>query len=144
MPLIYVNCPENTFSAAAKDALADELTTIALATERLPDTPYGRSKVWIYFHEYPAAMVYHGGQTAGTQVISLEVNAFQGGHTIASKQALIEQFTKAIGHHAGIAAGARVPVYILLRDVPESNWGAFGQTTTLNDLRHPPADAVPV
>ena len=49
MPLIYVNCPENTFSSAAKDALADELTTIALTTERLPDTPYGRSKVWIYF-----------------------------------------------------------------------------------------------
>ena len=144
MPLIYVNCLENTFSAAAKDALADELTTIALATERLPDTPYGRSKVWIYFHEYPAAAVYHGGQTAGANVISLEVNAFQGGHTVASKQALIAQFTEAIRPHAGIAAGALVPVYILLRDVPESNWGAFGQTTTLNDLRHSPAGAVPI
>ena len=144
MPLIYVNCPENTFSAAAKDALAEELTTIALATELLPDTLYRRSTVWIYFHEYPATAVYHGGKSGGTQMISLEVNAFQGGHTVSSKQALIERFTKAIGQHAGIAAAARVPVYILLRDVPESDWGVFGSTTTLNELHHPPADAVPV
>lgn len=88
--------------------------------------------------------MYHGGQTAGTNVISLEVNALQGGHTIASKQALIAQFTEAIRPHAGIAADALVPVYILLRDVPESDWGAFGQTTTLNELHHPPADAVPI
>jgi phenylpyruvate tautomerase PptA (4-oxalocrotonate tautomerase family) len=93
MPLIYINCPENTFSAAAKDALADELTTIALAAEQLPDTPFVRSTVWIYIHEYPAATVYHGGKLAGTRVISLEVNAFAGGHTNASKQVLIYQFT---------------------------------------------------
>ena len=88
--------------------------------------------------------MYHAGKSGGTQVISLEVNAFQGGHTVSSKQALIERFTEAISRHAGIAAGARVPVYILLRDVPESDWGVFGATTTLNELHHPPADAVPV
>ena len=144
MPLIYVNCPENTFSAAARAALADELTTIALATEHLPDTPYGRSKVWLYFHEYPAAAVYHGGQPAGTKVISLEVNAFQGGHDAASKQELIRQFTRAIGQHAGLAATDRVPVYLLFRDVPTTDWGVFGETMTLHDLQHPPTDAVPV
>ena len=144
MPLIYVNCPENTFSAAAKDALAEELTTIALATERLPDTPYGRSKVWIYFHDYPAAAVYHGGQTTGTHVISLEVNALQGGHDTASKLALIQQFTEAIRPHVGLRPGDRVPVYILLRDVPEADWGAFGATTTPHELHQPLADAVPV
>jgi phenylpyruvate tautomerase PptA (4-oxalocrotonate tautomerase family) len=79
MPLIYVSCPDATFSAAAKDALAEELTSLALAAERLAATPFVRSTVWIYFHEYPAATVYHGGKSAGTKVISLEVNAFQGG-----------------------------------------------------------------
>jgi phenylpyruvate tautomerase PptA (4-oxalocrotonate tautomerase family) len=141
MPLIYVNCPENTFSAAAKDALAEELTTLALAAEQLPDTPFVRSTVWIYIHEYPAATVYHGGKSAGTRVISLEVNAFSGGHDDASKQTLIQQFTEAIRHHTGLTKAALVPVYILFRDVPASNWGVFGTTITLHDLRHPPAEA---
>lgn len=144
MPLIYVNCPENTFSAAAKDALAEELTSIALATERLPDTPFVRSTVWIYIHEYPAATVYHGGKPAGTKVISLEVNAFQGGHDISSKKELIERFTEAIRQRTGLGATDLVPVYILFRDVPESDWGVFGTTITLNDLHHPPAGAVPI
>lgn len=144
MPLIYVNCPENTFSEAAKDALAEELTIIALDTEQLPDTPYRRSTVWIYIHEYPAATVYHGGKSAGTKVISLEVNAFKGGHDNSSKKELIRQFTEAIRQHAGIAIDNLVPVYILLRDVPEADWGVFGATITLNDLHHPPAGATPI
>ena len=65
---------------------------------------------------------------AGTNVISLEINAFQGGHTAAYKQVLIQEFTEAIRRHAGIAQGALVPVYILFRDVPESDWGVFGAT----------------
>lgn len=140
MPLIYVSCPENTFSAA-KDALAEELTSLALAIEQLPDTPFVRSTVWIYLHEYPAATVYHGGKSAGTKVISLEVNAFKGGHTISSKKELIERFTGAIRQYAGVATAALVPVYIIFRDVPESDWGVFGATITLNDLHNPPADA---
>lgn len=144
MPLIYINCPEATFSAAAKDALAEELTSLALAIEELPATPFVRSTVWIYFHEYPAGTVYHGGKSAGTNVISLEVNAFQGGHDVASKQLLIQQFTEAIRRQAGIAPGGLVPVYILLRDVPEADWGVFGATITLHDLYNPPAGAAAI
>ena len=70
MPLIYVNCPENTFSGAAKDALAEELTSLALAIELLPDTPFVRSTVWIYIREYPVAAVYHGGKPAGTRSLA--------------------------------------------------------------------------
>jgi phenylpyruvate tautomerase PptA (4-oxalocrotonate tautomerase family) len=144
MPLIYVSCPEATFSAAAKDALAEELTNLALATERLPATPFVRSTVWIYFHDYPAATVYHGGRSAGTKVISLEVNALQGGHDAASKQVLIQQFTEAIRRQAGIALGELVPVYILFRDVPAADWGVFGATITLQDLYNPPAGAAAI
>jgi phenylpyruvate tautomerase PptA (4-oxalocrotonate tautomerase family) len=144
MPLIYVRCPDATFSAAAKDALAEELTSLALAAERLPATPFVRSTVWIYFHEYPAATVYHGGKSAGTKVISLEVNAFQGGHDAASKQLLIQQFTEAIRQQAGIAPDDLVPVYILFRDVPAADWGVFGATITLHDLYNPPASATAI
>lgn len=141
MPLIYVNCPENTFSAAAKDALAEELTNLALTIEQLPDTPFVRSTVWIYFREYPAGTVYHGGKPAGTKVISLEVNVFSGGYDSSTKKELIQRFTEAIRPHAGIAGGSLVPVYILFRDVPEADWGVFGTTITLRDLHNPPAGA---
>jgi phenylpyruvate tautomerase PptA (4-oxalocrotonate tautomerase family) len=144
MPLIYVSCPDATFSAAAKDALAEELTSLALAAERLPETPFVRSTVWIYFHDYPAATVYHGGKSAGTKVISLEVNALQGGHDAASKQVLIQQFTEAIRRQMGIAPGDLVPVYVLFRDVPASDWGVFGATITLQDLYNPPTGAAAI
>ena len=77
-------------------------------------------------------------------MISLEINAFQGGHTAAYKQVLIQEFTEAIRRHAGIAQGALVPVYILFRDVPESDWGVFGATITLHELQNPPAEAVAI
>lgn len=141
MPKIYLNCPVETFSAQAKNDLAEELTTTALKVEGLPDTPFVRSTVWIYINEYPGANVYHGGISVGTKVISLEVNVFEGGLNVASKQLLIEKFTTCIRKHVKLKPDEPTPVYIVIRDVPESNWGVFGKTITLADLRNPPVDA---
>ena len=144
MPKIYLNCPVETFTATAKDDLAAELTTLALEVENLPNTPFVRSTVWIYINEYPGANVYHGGMSVGTKVISLEVNAFEGGLDKQAKQMLIQKFTTSIRKHAGLKLDELAPVYIVIRDVPESNWGVFGKTITLTDLRNPPADAKPI
>ncbi len=141
MPKIYLNCPIESFSAPAKNDLAEELTTIALSVENLPDTPFVRSTVWIYINEYPAANVYHGGVPFGTKVISLEVNTFEGGLDKTAKQLLIEKFTTSIRKNAGIKPDELAPVYIVIREVSESNWGVFGKTITLAELRNPPADA---
>ena len=93
MPLIYLNCPANTFTNEAKSELANEITTIALKIEGLPNTPFVRSTVWIYINEYPAANVFHGGLSVGAKVISMEVNAFKGGLDRSAKRNLIEHFT---------------------------------------------------
>ncbi len=79
MPSIHVHSPAGTFSDAARDALAEELTVIALESEKLPMTPFVKSTAWIYFHELPPGHVYHGGKPGGTKVVSLEVNSFKGG-----------------------------------------------------------------
>ena len=144
MPLIYVNSPEGTFSDSTRDALAEELTVAALESEGLPTTPFVKSTTWIYFKDHPASHVYHGGKPGGTKIISLEVNAFQGGLDAVAKESLITRFTAAIRKHAGIAEKDLAPVYIVLRDVSTIDWGVFGDTITLNDLRNPPADAKPV
>lgn len=144
MPLIYVNSPASTFSDEARDVLAEELTMAALESEGLPTTPFVKSTTWIYFRDYPVTHVYHGGKPGGTKVISLEVNAFQGGLDAVAKENLISRFTSAIRKHAGIAEGELVPVYIILRDVSTIDWGVFGDTISLDALRNPPADAKPV
>jgi phenylpyruvate tautomerase PptA (4-oxalocrotonate tautomerase family) len=140
MPLIHVHAPEGTFSAHARDTLAQELTVIALESEKLPMEPFDKSTTWIYFHEVPPGCVYHGGQPLGTKVISLEINCFQGGLNEAAKLSLYGRITDAIRQRAGIPADARVPVYIVVREVQPVNWGVFGGTTTIEELRRPHPD----
>jgi len=144
MPKVFINYPKGTFSASALDALAEEITTIGLECEKLPDTPYVRSNIWIYAREYAADHVYHGGKPGGTKVISLEVNVVEGALGAHSRKELIQQLTKAVGKHAGIPPQERVPVYVVIRDVPPQSWGMFGEPITLESLHNPPVDAKPV
>ena len=143
MPLIYVNHPTDTFAAADRDALAEDLTRIGLECEQLQPTPFVRSTNWIFFREYPTSHVYHGGRAGGRQVIALEVNAFLGGLDEQAKKRLFKRFTDAIRLHAKIPDDALAPVYVVVRDVPETDWGVFGSTITLGDLRNPDPRAEP-
>ncbi len=144
MPKIYINYPKGTFSPTSKNGLADELTTIALKVEGLPNTAFVRSTVWIYMNEYPAENVFHGGVPGGTKVISLEVNAFKGGLDSPAKELLIKEFTAAIAKHAGLTQEELVPVYILIRDIEPADWGIFGKTITLAEIKNSPPNAKPV
>lgn len=144
MPKIFINYPKGTFSDEALDALAKDLTTTGRECEKLPDTPYILSNIWVYAREYATDKVYHGGKPCGTKVISLEANVVAGALDSESRKELIARFTELIGKHAGIPPHERVPVYIVIRDVPPESWGMFGKPITLEGLHNPPADAVPV
>lgn len=144
MPLTYVNYPEGAFTQEAIDKLGEQITQIGQDAEKLTKTPYVRSTQFIYFRPYPKGLVFHGGKSGGTQVISLEVNVFEGGLDAAAKKQFIQNTTEAIGAAVGIRDGGRRPVYILFRDVPDINWGFFGEVITLDDLQTAPADEQPV
>jgi phenylpyruvate tautomerase PptA (4-oxalocrotonate tautomerase family) len=144
MPKIFMSYPTGTFSESALAALAEEITTTGLECEKLPDTLYVRSNIWFYANEYAAGRVYHGGKPGGTRVISLEVNVVEGALDADSRKELIARFTQLVGKHAGIPTQERIPVYIVIRDVPPPSWGMFGKPITLESLRNPPADAKPV
>jgi len=146
MPLIYVNYPEGTIADSERDILAEKLTTIALDCEHLPSTPFVRSTTWIYFNSLPSPYVYNGGKSGGTKIISLEVNAFEGGLNSEDKARLIARFTEVLKVHSchQDSASEIMPVYIILRDVKESDWGVFGDRITLEALRNPPTMAKPV
>ena len=144
MPKIYINYPTGAFSKEALDSLAADITTTGLECEKLSDTPFVRSNIWVYANEYAAEKVYHGGKPGGTRVISFEVNVIEGALDAEAKKDLIARFTNAVRKHAGIAPGERAPVFILIRDVPAHNWGMFGQPVTLDAVRNPPAASEPV
>ena len=67
MPKIFMSYPEGAFSGDAIDLLAEEITNGAPSIEKLPDTPYVRSNIWIYATEFPSGRVYHGGTSGGTR-----------------------------------------------------------------------------
>ncbi|MFC4168213.1 tautomerase family protein [Teichococcus aestuarii] len=58
------------------------------------------------------------------------------------KQALIAGATEILGRHAGI--GGRIPACVVIREVPESNWGIFGAAVSLEALRASPKGAPPI
>jgi phenylpyruvate tautomerase PptA (4-oxalocrotonate tautomerase family) len=144
VPKVFINYPEGTFTEGALDALAEEITTAGLECEKLPDTPYVRSNIWVYAREYDAGKVYNGGKPLGTKVVALEVNVVEGALDASSRKEMIARFTSIVGKHAGIPPEERVPVYIAIRDIPPPSWGMFGKPITLEGLRNPPADAEPV
>ena len=144
MPKIYMHYPSGAFSNAALQSLAEELTTAGLECEHLPNTPFVRSTVWIYMNEYQQDRVFVAGRLSRTPVISLEVNVFEDGLSDAAKGQIIQRFTDSVAKHLGLPEGQRCPAYVLIRESKASSWGVFGNRITLDSLRNPPADAVPV
>jgi phenylpyruvate tautomerase PptA (4-oxalocrotonate tautomerase family) len=49
-----------------------------------------------------------------------------------------------VAKYAGLKDGQLRPVYVLIRDVPETNWGLFGDPVNLHALKNRPADAKPI
>ena len=144
MPKIYINYPTGAFPEGALDLLAEEITVAGMECEKLPNTAFARSNIWVYAKEYAADRVYHGGNPGGTKVISLEVNCIEGALDADAKKEMIGRFTNAVGKHAGIPPKERAPVFILIRDVPAQNWGMFGKPVTLDAVRNPVPDVDPV
>lgn len=144
MPVIHLTTPAGTFTNERRDELAEQLTTIVLTREGLPLIDFVRSTAWIYMHELSPAHVYHGGQSDGSPVTTVEVNAFDGGLDDTAKQGIINDFTDAITRAAEFPDSRSAPIYVIFRDIRPTDWGVFGTTITLNALHHPSPDAPPI
>lgn len=80
----------------------------------------------------------------------IHVNSPASTFTTGARNALAEDLpvialeSEKIRKHAGIAPGTRVPVYIVLREVEPVDWGVFGRTTRIEELRKPHPDEAPI
>jgi phenylpyruvate tautomerase PptA (4-oxalocrotonate tautomerase family) len=135
MPLITINCIEGTFSSQEKQKLAASLTTTALRIESLPNSSSVRRTCWIFINEMPVHNVFRGGEETSAAIVSMDVNVFKGGLGTSEKGELISEFTQIIHDAMHLPADIETPLYILIRETDEDNWGVFGTRITLEDLR---------
>jgi phenylpyruvate tautomerase PptA (4-oxalocrotonate tautomerase family) len=134
MPKLFVHSRQGTFTAEARVRVAAALTDLGIACERLADRPKVRAGVWVLFTEHPPDAIFSGGQIAPDSMIGLIVYALEGGLDGASKQRLITGATAILGDHAE-SNRDQVPVYVVIREVPEVNWGMYGKQVSLAALR---------
>jgi phenylpyruvate tautomerase PptA (4-oxalocrotonate tautomerase family) len=139
MPKIIIHVPRDTFDARARQQVAESLTKLGLECEALPLSPFMKSAVWTYFNDYSAEAVFMGGQPANRTVISLQMYVIEGGLNDDGKRRLIRGATEILKRHSILEDPALV--HIVIHEVPEINWGIFGDTANLAILRTSPIDA---
>ena len=138
MPKIIIHAADGIFAPAARAALTTELTDFALDCEALPKSPFMKSTVWTYFNTYPANAVFMGGAPAYLGIVSAQFFVIAGGLDEPAKKGLIKGATEILTRHA--AARGKVPVYIVLQEIPEADWGFLGETADLAAMRASPPD----
>jgi phenylpyruvate tautomerase PptA (4-oxalocrotonate tautomerase family) len=139
MPKIIIHAPQAAFDAISRQAIAAELTELALDCEGLPGSPFVRSLVWTYFNLYPSDTVFMGAEPATRTVVSMQVFAMQGGFCGSAKDKFFAGATDALGRYW--AAGNPLPVHIVIHEVAEADWGMFGARGNLAALQASAPDA---
>ncbi len=139
MPKLIIHAPSGIFDAAAREKIAGALTQLGLDCEALPNSPLVRSTVWTYFTEYSPDAVFMGPTSAWLPIVSIQIYVIKGGLDAGGKRRLIEGATAILDCRP---AGTTVaPVYVVIHEVEEENWGIFGQQANLATLRASAADA---
>jgi len=139
MPKLIIHSPAGTFDATDRQRVAGALTTLGLDCEGLPSSPMVRSTVWIYFADYAADAVFMADEPARLPVVTLQIYVLTGGLDANGKRRLIEGATAILDRRSDGMSVA--PVYVLIQEVAEENWGIFGRQADLEALRASALDA---
>lgn len=139
MPKLIIHSPAGTFDSADRRRVAGALTALGLDCERLPSSPMVRSTVWSYFVDYAADAVFMGDEPARLPVVTLQIYVLTSGLDATGKRRLIEGATAILDRRWDETSVA--PVYVVIHEVPEENWGIFGKQADLAALRASAPDA---
>jgi phenylpyruvate tautomerase PptA (4-oxalocrotonate tautomerase family) len=134
MPKIIIHSAEGVFDFAARREVAAALTGLALDCERLPQSPFVKSTVWTYFNDYAADAVFMNDEPAHLNCVSVQIYTIEGGLDEPGKLELIEKATEILAGYCAVADTV-MPVYIVIHEIPETNWGIFGKNGDLAALR---------
>jgi phenylpyruvate tautomerase PptA (4-oxalocrotonate tautomerase family) len=135
MPLMDLTYPAGAISADILDELSEALTTVLLHAERAPDTDLFRTITWLHVHELPPSAVRAAGRPVPEPVFRLEVTVPDGALSDRRKQELVAEATRVISAAAGLGEADAMRIWVLIREVPDGNWGAAGAVIRFEQLR---------
>ena len=134
MPKLDLTITAGSLTDDAKQELSRELGATMLRWEGAPDTEFFRSITWVHVHELPAEAIQTPDGVAEPHAI-VEATVPQGALSDRRKAGLVEDATKLVLAATGWGPEAGVRVWVMIRDVPDGNWGAAGQVVQFEQLR---------
>jgi phenylpyruvate tautomerase PptA (4-oxalocrotonate tautomerase family) len=142
MPMIDVTFVRGSLNDDAMGKMTDELVTVLLRAERVPDTPFLRDNTLVYLHPVEPAEQLVGGRRAGEPRYRVDLTVFEGAMSKERKEQLAADVHAAVCEAAGIdPAGARAyHVWTLIHEVPEGNWAGGGKIVYYEQVKGLVAD----
>ena len=149
MPLIRINCPENSFTAEQKAKLAPLLIDALMRQEVDPVTEAGKDGTLLIFNEISTDNCFPGGKvdlhtTRSFWVVELFADAgfFNQERRDAAQIAVGKAFVTVLGDDGSsldwggqhIAPAYLKGLYCLMMEVPEGSWGSFGRTLSALEI----------
>ena len=138
MPQIELTVPQGALADAALDDLMGQMTTTLLRWEGAPtDSPGAKEVSWGYVHEVAPERTYHRGENAAGAPprYRVDITVPAGALTPEKKNGLVADLTKQILAAEGTDdPGAGMRVWVIVREVPDGNWGGAGRTWTLREI----------
>lgn len=139
MPLIDLTYSAGTIAAADRPTLIDELTTKLLHWEGAPNDEFFRSIAWVHVHELPGEAV--NAAAAPVSAVKIDVTVPEGALSERRKAGLVDDLTASVHAHSTLTQDEGIRVWVLIREVPDGNWGAAGKVVRFGQLREAAAAA---
>ncbi len=76
-----------------------------------------------------------GGRPVAKPVFRVNISVPEGALSDRRKQELVSEATRVISEAAGLTDQDGLRVWVIIRDVPEGNWGAAGNIVHFEQLR---------
>ena len=134
MPKLDVTLPDDALSPDARRELPEKLGATLLRWEGAPDTEFFRSITWAHLIELPAAAIRTPDGEAEPHAV-VEVTVPDGALSDRRKAGLVEEVTGDVLAATGWGDEAALRVWVLIREVPDGNWGAGKQIIRFEQLR---------
>lgn len=133
MPILNLTVPENSFDAAQKARLLENLTVAAMTAEGLPDTPAARMLTWVLLHEVKPENWAIGGKTGQSFKSLVRVTVPQGGLSEERKQQMAATVFQVLSESLNDKINA-LETIIVLDEIPDGNFSAGGKTFRLREI----------
>lgn len=134
MPKMFIHASPHAIPLTARSRVAAELTELAISCERLSPADGVRNGIWTFFVDQGDDSVFVGGKVTSASIVALVIYALTGGLDDSARGKMIFKATEIIARYGNMGEGPP-PIYVVIHEVAEKNWGMFGHQVSLADLR---------